>query len=164
MSASPFGPLSVIGGLLCPLIVFAFIVFVIVMIVRAIGRAGASSRGGGQAPPLSVTTQMGDDGFWIGPCPCDPAALIHFYYWSDGVRHSGQVPYQPGNDGRQFVYTGRRPDQVSIVRIVEQADDTTPDIMPPLVAGAAAMWDSSPSIQPDTSSPPPASSSFPSAY
>jgi len=91
-------------------------------------------------------------------------AVIYYHYSSGGARHSGQIPYQPGKDGRQFVYTGRKPDQVSIARIVEQADDTTSDIIPPIVAGTTGMWAPSLSDEPEPPSAPPAASSFPSAY
>jgi hypothetical protein len=90
--------------------------------------------------------------------------MIHYHFWSAGVKHSGQVPFQPGNDGRQFVYTGARPEQVTIARIVEPADDIQPDIAPPIFGAAAAIFGSSSDDQPDTSSAPPPPPQFPSAY
>ena len=164
MNQLPFGPLSAVGGLLCPLIMLAFIGFIVFSIVKAIGRGGSGTAGGARGSALNVTTQLGEDGFWIGPCPCGLSALIYYEYWSNGVRYSGQIPYQPGSDGRQFAYTGRKPDQVSIVRMVEQTDDTSPDIVPPIVAGTSGIWASSPSEAPDTSSSQPPASQFPSAY
>jgi hypothetical protein len=80
------------------------------------------------------------------------------------VKHSGQVPFQPGNDGRQFVYTGVRPEQVSIVRIVEPSDDIQPDITPPILGAAAVIFGSSSDDQLDTSSAPASPPQFPSAY
>jgi len=164
MNQMPFGPLSAMTGLLCPLFVLAFIGFIIFLIVRAVGRAASGTGGGAQGSTVNVPTQLGADGFWVGPCPCGPMAVIYYHYWSGGARHSGQIPYQPGPDGRQFIYTGRKPDQVSIARIIEQADDTTPDILPPIIAGTSGVWGLPPSDEPEPPSAPPSSSSFPSAY
>ncbi len=151
-------------GLLCPLFGFALVVVIIVIIVRAIARAGSGAAGGIQPSLPNVVTQLGDDGFWIASCLADPASMLHYHFWSGGVKHSGQVPFQPGTDGRQFVYTGARPEQVTIVRVVEPADDIQPDIAPPLLGAAAALWSASSDDQPDTSSAPPSPPQFPSAY
>ena len=159
-----FGPMSAFAGLLCPLFVIAMIAIIIFSIIRAAGRAGSAGSGAGQAPLPNVTTQLGEDGFWIGPCPCDPGALIYYDYWTSGARDSGRVPYQPDKDGRQFVYTGRKPERVSIRRIVQQVDDTTTDIVPPIASAATSIWASAPSDEPDQPSSPPPSTSFPSAY
>ena len=164
MNGHPFNPMYALPGLLCPLFGFALVVVIIVIIVRAIARAGSGAAGGIQPSLPNVVTQLGDDGFWIASCPADPASMIHYHFWSGGVKHSGQVPFQPGNDGRQFVYTGARPEQVTIVRIVEPADDIQPDIAPPLLGAAAALWSASSDDQPDTSSAPPSPPQFPSAY
>src|SRR5262249_28567567 len=122
-----------------------------------LARRSRSVGSGGTGPPLvNVATQMDQDGFWMVSCPADPGSIIYYHYWSGGARYSGQVPFKPGPDGRQFVYTGRRPDQVSVARIVEvDDDDLTGSLIPPIVA-AGSTWDPS-----DTPSPPP---SFPSAY
>jgi hypothetical protein len=88
--------------------------------------------------------------------------MIYYHYWAAGTRYSGQVPFKPEADGRQFVYTGRRPDQVSVVRIVEVDDDdglSGSTIIPPMIAGGP-VWDL-PDSSSGPSSPP---SSFPSAY
>ena len=151
-------------GLLCPLFGFALVVVIIVIIVRAIARAGSDAAGGVQASLPNVITQLGADGFWIVSCPAEPASMIHYHFWSGGVKHSGQVPFQPGTDGRQFVYTGARPEQVTIVRIIEPVDDIQLDIAPPIFGAAAAIFGSSSDDQPDTSSAPPPPPQFPSAY
>jgi hypothetical protein len=95
-------------------------------------------------------------------CPADPGSIVYYHYWSGGARYSGQVPFKPDADGRQFVYTGRRPDQVAVARIVEvDDDDLTASMIPPVIAAGSA-WE-----PPDISSaptPPPAPPSFPSAY
>ena len=139
------------------MLVFAIVAIIIILIVRTAMRA---SQGGGisvSAP--SVVTQLGDDGFWITSCPAEPSSIIHYAYWSGGVHHTGHIPFQPDNNGRQFVYTGARPEQVSITRIVEDSDDIVPGVIPPIIGSTSAFWDSS-------SSPPspPSSSGFPSAY
>jgi sugar/nucleoside kinase (ribokinase family) len=164
MNGHPFNPMYALPGLLCPLFGFALVVVIIVIIVRAIARAGSGAAGGIQPSLPNVVTQLGDDGFWIVSCPADPASMIHYHFWAGGVKHSGQVPFQPGTDGRQFVYTGARPEQVMIVRIIEPADDIQPDIVPPIFGAAAAIFGSSSDDRPDTPSAPPPSSQFPSAY
>ncbi len=144
--------------LLCPLIAIGVFIMIVIMFIRAM-RSGRVVTIGNQArASLNVSTQLANDGFWMQCGVIDPTAIIHFHYWANGVQHSGQVPNQPGADGRQFVYTGLAPEQVVIVRIVQSVDD---DIIPPVVMGPvidipAATWD------PPASSP--SSSSFPTAY
>src|SRR5436190_947008 len=66
-------------------------------------------------PPANLMTSMADDGFWISSDQVSPATMIQYYYWVQGVQRIGQVPFQPGPDGRQFIYTGERPDSVSVL-------------------------------------------------
>jgi hypothetical protein len=164
MNGLPFNPMSSIVGLLCPILGFAIVVFIIVTIVRTVARAGACAGGGIQPSLPNVVTQLGQDGFWIVSCPAEPGSIVHYHFWTGGVKHSGQVPFQPGADGRQFVYTGARPEQVSIVRILQVSEDVQPDIIPPILGAAATIWASSSDDQPDTPSAPPSPPSFPSAY
>src|SRR5215475_9145541 len=98
--------------MLFPLFFFVFFVFVIIMIIRAVVKNASGSRGSA-LPPLNIPTQLGQDGFWMISCPADPGSIIYYHYWSGGARYSGQVPFNPEADGRQFVYTGRQPEQVS---------------------------------------------------
>src|SRR6478735_735460 len=119
-----------LAAMLFPFFFFAFFVFVIIMIIRAVAKSASGSGGSGR-PPLNVPTQLGQDGFWMVSCPADPGSIIYYHYWSGGARYSGQVPFKPEADGRQFVYTGRRPDQVSIARIVTVNDDP---LIPPVMA------------------------------
>jgi hypothetical protein len=148
-------------GLLCPLFFVAFVVLAIVAIIRLASKSGSSGSGGFGRPPVDVPTQLEQDGFWMISCPADPGSIIYYHYWTGGTRYSGQVPFKPEADGRQFVYTGRRPDQVSITRIVTVDDDS---LIPPVMA-AGSMWDP-PDIPSVSSTPPsaPSPSSFPSAY
>jgi hypothetical protein len=151
-------------GMLCPLFILAIVVAIIVTVVRAAARAGAGGGGGIQASLPNVVTQLGQDGFWIVSCPAEPGSMVHYHFWTGGVKRSGQAPYQPGADGRQFVYTGARPEQVSIARIVQLSEDMQPDIIPPILGAAATIWASSSDDQPDTPSAPPSPPSFPPAY
>ena len=164
MNQLPFSLSNSPLGFLCPLIGFIIVVAIIVFIVRALARTGSGAADKVQSPLPDVITQLGEDGFWIVSCPAELGSMIHYHFWAAGEKHAGRVPFQPGNDGRQFVYTGARPDQVSIVRIVEPSDDLMPDIVPPIVGAAATLWGSSSDNQPDTFSAPPSSSGFPSAY
>jgi hypothetical protein len=83
--------------------------------------------------------------------------------------------FQPGSDGRQFIYTGIRPDQVAIVRVENSSgavvsnvppmiQDDGPDIVTPILGAVAAeaAFDaiSSAAQPPEPPSPP----QFPSAY
>ena len=164
MNEIHFSPMNSPLGLLCPLIGLALVVLIIVTIVRAVGRAASGGGGGIQPAPPNVVTQLGTDGFWIVSCPAEPGSLIHYHFWTGGVKHSGRVPYQPGADGRQFIYTGARPEQASVVSIMVPSDDIQPDPIPPILGAAAMMWGSSSNNQPDTSSAPSSPPSFPSAY
>jgi len=147
---------------LFPLFVLAFIVIVVVAIIRAVVRAGNTGAGLG-APAMAVGAQLGPDGFWISSCPFSPGSIIHYHYWSNGLRRAGNVPFQPGADGRQFVYTGERPEQVAIVRVDELNDDGGVIVVPPIIDTGGSFWGSSMSSN-DSGGSAPSSSSFPSAY
>jgi len=158
-----------ITALLCPLFALAFIVLVIVMIVRTLGRAVSNVSGGG-ARPLNVITQLGADGFWLSSF--EPGSTIYYEYWSAGARNQGQILFQPGSDGRQFIYTGIRPDRVAVVRVESPSGDIVsstppiiqddgPDIVGPMLGAAAA------EVAMDAmahATPPPPPPQFPSAY
>jgi hypothetical protein len=146
------------------LLVIGFFIAIILLIVRLATRAGS----GPARPPVfsrpNVLIEPADDGFWIVSCPANPDALLHYHYWFNGVRYTGQVPYQPGRDGRQFVYTGNRPEQTAVVRILDASDDDSSSLLPPIIAAESAFMNSSAAEPPDSPSPPSSSSSFPSAY
>ena len=153
------------AGLLCPLLFVGFFVLAIIVVIRLV-RSGTRATGGpgvSAPPPVNVPTLLDQDGFWMVSCPADPGAIIYYHYWSAGVRYLGQVPFKPEADGRQFVYTGRRPDQVAVVRVVEADDDggvPGAALIPPTIP-IDPIWDA-----PDSPSAPASSSSssFPSAY
>lgn len=142
-----------------PLLVFVLVIIIFVMILRAVAQAASS--GGTTRPQPQVTTQSVEDGFWILSCPAAAEDIIYYHYWAKGARHSGQISYQPDAQGRQFVYTGEQPEQVSIVRIGAVIEDTSPSILPPVIGTMGGMWDSD-NTPSQPSSPP--SSGFPSAY
>jgi hypothetical protein len=152
---------------LVPLFILGVFVLIIVAIVRALTRAGNSSAGSA-APSIDVATQLGGDGFWIVSCPFDPGSILHYRYWSNGLERAGKAPFQPDADGRQFVYTGERPERVLIVQVDEPSDGgilVAPPIIlaPTIVDTGGAFWDSS-SDSGGGGVSSPASSSFPSAY
>ena len=164
MNGPSFNLVPSLIGLLCPLIVIAIVVTLIVLIFRAVVRAGSRAGGGIRPAPPNGVTELGVDGFWIVSCPAELGSMIHYHFWAGGVKRSGRVPFQPGTDGRQFVYTGARPEQVAVISIAGPADDIQPDIMPPVIGAAAAIFGSSSDDRPFTSSAPSAPPSFPSAY
>jgi hypothetical protein len=147
------------AGLLCPLFFIGFFVVVIATIIRALAKSAPGSGGAGRTS-LNVPTQLEQDGFWMLSCPADPGSIIYYHYWSGGERYSGRAPFKPEADGRQFVYTGRRPEQVSVTRIV-----TVDDSLSTPVIAADSMWDPpDPPSVPSAPSPSEPPSSFPSAY
>jgi hypothetical protein len=140
-------------ALLCPFLGFLIVPIVIILVVRRIWRsAPRTPRTFGRTPP-----QLAPDGFWLDSF--EPSSIVHYHYWTAGVRYSGQITYQLGAGGRQFVYTGARPDRVDIIRVIGPSDDYAPD---PLTYGAAAgvTADFVVNSIPD----PPAPPQFPTAY
>jgi hypothetical protein len=151
---------------LVPLFAVAVIVLVIIVLIRALAGAGNSNVGAG-VPSLGVGTQLGDDGFWIHSCPFDPGSTLHYRYWSNGLQRAGRVPFQPGADGRQFVYTGERPERALIVQVDALSDAAglvSPPIIltPPIIDAEGPFWGSSSDSGGSGLSP--SSSGFPSAY
>jgi len=160
-------------ALLFPFMVLAVIVIVIILIIRSAARRRANVTPGIPRLPVNGATQLGPDGFWLSSL--EPESLIYYRYWADDVKREGQIVFRPGNDGRQFVYTGMQPNNVEIVRVVDQSggvvtgpvyyDDDTPDIVPPIIGGIAgqAVADALANAQPEPPAPPPPPQ-FPSAY
>ena len=108
-----------------------------------------------QPPAQNLMTSMADDGFWITSDQLDPATMLQYYYWVNGVRQMGEVPFQPGPDGRQFIYTGEKPDSVSVALAAAALRANLPeDSSPPII--------STPSPRPRRSSS--SDSHFPRAY
>jgi hypothetical protein len=157
-----------LAALLFPFMVLAVIVIVIILIIRSVARSGAKVTPDIPRPPVNAAAQVGPDGFWLSSF--EPGSVIYYQYWAGGTKRQGQSVFQPGNDGRQFVYTGMQPNNVEVVRVVDQSggvvmgsdyyDDDTPDIVPPIIGGIAgqAIADA---LRPEPPPPPP---QFPSAY
>lgn len=126
------GPFLFLGFLVVGMAVF---VIALVLVVRVL----LAPRAVGGRPDFfrpRASTWITDDGFWVGGNGCPPASVIHYHYWSGGVRNLGSIPFQPGPDGRQFVYTGLRPDQVAIASVVPPGD--APDMPPAFLDGSQA--------------------------
>lgn len=145
-----------IVGLFIFAIAAIVIIGTIVTIVRAI--LGMGGGGGGVRTYSNVGTQLGTDGFWITSCPAQPLSVIHYMYVIDGLRRTGQIAYQPGPDGRQFIYTGSMPSQVVVTQIANPYNDD-PVILapPPIIDVSSSDWSTRHSHSHH-------SSGFPSAY
>ncbi len=141
-------------ALLCPILGFGVIFFVLVKLFRSLSQSNVN-RGWVNRPPPSVLTSTADDGFWITSDQLAPSSMIQYYYLLNGVRQMGQVPFQPGPDGRQFIYTGARPDGVSVVLPDQGHTDPGDGFSTPPISS----WSSTPR----RSSPTP-STRFPPAY
>jgi hypothetical protein len=79
-------------------------------------------------------TSLAEDGFWITGNQVNPATMLQYYYWVQGVKRMGEVPFQPGPDGRQFIYTGERPDSVSVAPAGAALNADPPDPIPPVIS------------------------------
>ncbi len=154
-----------------PFMVLIIFIFLAVTIVRAAARAASqgSSTRPRPAMPTGVLTEIAPDGFWLTAPSANPGDTVCYEFWSAGQRRSGQVVFQPGNDGRQFIYTGPRPESITISRVIGGGQRVDPDVdLGATFAGAAAagvILDSMTRDDPDPTPPrPPPISSFPSAY
>lgn len=139
------GPMDLFIGLLClacPLIVLCLIIWVIIKAVKSSKtRAGTTApppisgrsagatlaenlqrpgRTGGSSPRVRVV----DDGFWLLMDVAHGALIRYTYRPEGGMEVSGQVAYQPGPEGH-FVYTGARPENVSVTGGGTSFDDVT---------------------------------------
>jgi hypothetical protein len=165
-------PLAALAALLIPFMILGVVVVVIVLIFRSVARSGANVTPGVPRPPVNAPIQVGPDGFWLSSF--EPGSVIYYQYWMGGMKRQGQSVFRPGN-GRQFIYTGMQPNNVEIVRVVDQSgsvvtgpdyfDDDTPDMVPPIIGAAAGqvIADALANAQPEPPAPPPPRQ-FPSAY
>jgi hypothetical protein len=164
-------------ALLCPLLVLAMIAAIIVVLVRSLGRnvSRAAGGAGGTQSPLNVVTQLAQDGFWLSSF--EPGSVVYYNYWAGGAKHPGQAVFQPGQDGRQFVYTGIRPESVEILRVAGPGggispgqavyvEDDSPGIGGAIIGAVAAdaVMDALGSAQSEPPAPPPSPPQFPAAY
>ena len=116
------------GSLGCVCIGTALLVVVVVSLFRRIIRSGGGSAPGVSVPNLAMPglgaagggslsgpmrTRVVDDGFWIeGELP--RGAVVSCRYLVNGQQQQSEVTAD-GTPGGQFVYTGSRPGNVSIV-------------------------------------------------
>lgn len=103
--------------LIAAMFMFVFAVLIVIMMVTFLVRFARRSSGVSQGARFSgdEVDELGADGFWLDSCPCEPGSIIYFNYWSGGVRYNGHARWQPGLNGRQFIYTGLRPQEVVLV-------------------------------------------------
>jgi hypothetical protein len=140
-------------GFLCTVLGFGLIAVMVFKLVRSVTGSGRNRRWMDRTP-VDLMTSMGDDGFWISSDRVSPSSMIRYYYRVEGVQRMGQAPFQPGSDGRQFIYTGARPDSVSVALADPAAAGVEdPNVPPPI---------STPFLPPERTSAPP--SHFPRAY
>jgi formylglycine-generating enzyme required for sulfatase activity len=93
--------------LLCPVGLFAFMIWFVVTIVRRVFR--------GRAP--GVRTHIGDDGFWVYSPDHSRGRTISYSAVVDGVEQPGSIA-SPGSQG-EYVYTGARPSSVKVLRMAD---------------------------------------------
>ena len=148
---------------LVPLVFIAMCLALIVALI--IGWRRRNPRLVTAAPALDMEIRLAQDGFWLESCPADPGSLILFHYWSGGVRHASRVPYSPDSAGRQFIYTGRTPEQVVIARIDEFVEGMDSGIPPLIIMEDGGSVSVGGGVGgPDWPEPPPSVSQFPPAY
>ena len=131
------------SGLLCLLIPIGFVI----AIIRLATRGSANSSDAGiraiadtvrnrpthLPPPMNLHpgVRMVDNGFWIqSDWPVGTPVVLS--YLVNGVMERHSVVYQPSSQG-QFIFTGQRPDQVTI--------STTGEEPPPLPAQPPPLFD-----------------------
>jgi hypothetical protein len=154
-------------------LVLAIPIAIVILIIRSVGRSGSNVRPGAPRPQVNAAAQVGPDGFWLSSF--QPGSVIYYQFWAGGMKREGQIVFRPGNDGRQFVYTGMQPNNVEIVRVVDQSggvvtgpvyfEDDTPSMLPPIIGAVAAeaVADALANAQPESPAPP-TPPQFPSAY
>jgi hypothetical protein len=144
----------VLSGLLCLLVPVGIAFVVFRMVVR-----------GRQASPPSLTpirparaaptVRIVDDGFWIRS-DWPPGSALSLKYLIGGMPMSQHITYQPGPEGH-YVFTGQRPDSVTVTaETAEPAAETPP--LPPVLPSDT--WSDTPRATPVFHDPP----RRPSAY
>jgi formylglycine-generating enzyme len=100
-------------------VIFAVFIGVLALLGRLLRRGGGFPPVGGGGPIFGggggrVITRIGNDGFWITGENIPVGTSMVCRYEADGAEQEVQVPYEPGPEG-QFVYTGQRPSNVTVV-------------------------------------------------
>jgi formylglycine-generating enzyme len=143
-----------LGGLLCLLIPIGVIIAFIKLLAghgkREVQPTLTLPKASLPRPPVRKT----DDGFWIhGDWP--EGALLRLRYVVGGAETIADLAYRPGAEG-QFVYTGARPDSVSVV-----PDGGDPPPLPTLFDAPTSSELNRPTVRESRDPRPPV---FPSAY
>jgi formylglycine-generating enzyme required for sulfatase activity len=110
----------------------AIVAFLIRRVTGPAARTGStpfSANRGPHAGSLS-SPQPVDDGFWFTSDASSEGARFLYSYWLNRQLHQGHVIYQPGIDGQQFVFTGARPDRITLQAAPDDNQPTSPMILP----------------------------------
>ena len=116
-------------GLAGIVIVLAFVAM-IVAVVRALTKSGGISAQPGNMASTNfgpVRTRVVDDGFWIESATLPAGSVVVCRYAVSGRKEQKDVTFQGGSKG-QFVFTGSRPENVSIVVEPAGSDITGSDM------------------------------------
>jgi len=104
-------------GFLLAAVVALVVIPVIVAVIRAITKNGATGvmpgnlgSSGGSGP---LRTRIVDDGFWIESASLPAGTVLECRYSAGGKQNHSNVTFQGGAKG-QFVFTGSRPSSVSV--------------------------------------------------
>jgi sulfatase modifying factor 1 len=145
---------SIVSGLCCLMIPLA----IILVLIRLVARSQATSKNplAARHEPSLVPSPVRtvDDGFWIdGNWPAGTALRLH--YLLGGAATDQELIYRPGPDGH-FVYTGSRPDAVSVATdgAADVLQPSRPSTVPPVLTTHRDDRDTGGSVPPI----------FPSAY
>ena len=111
-------------GLAC-IGVVGVIVFLVVVLLKQVSRrqdaygprgwAVASQDTEPTRPHSHLHPEPADDGFWLSVAGLTVGSMIHYRCLVHGAMHDSTVAVEPGD--RQFVYTGGRPEQITIVDV-----------------------------------------------
>lgn len=118
----------------------------------------AESRGGILSRGTPLSSELADDGFWLLLGSTVPGSIVHYRYTVAGQTFHNTATAEAGE--RQFIYTGQRPDDVTILDASPPGDEPRlpetlqqPPSPPPFGFGSSRRNDSSEPF-----------SGFPSAY
>lgn len=119
----PSSAFSLIKGLFC----FLIPIFILVKLIRGAARKQPALPPSASYLPRTVPAAMPpvrktDDGFWVqGDWPEGTALKVR--YMVAGAMMVQEILYRPGENG-QFIYTGGRPDTVSVLAGADPQDST----------------------------------------
>lgn len=137
--------------------VLALIGLFVVIIFKAVKSGGIGAQPGDMATTNygPVRARVVDDGFWIESSSLPVGSIVQCRYQAGGRSEQKDVVFQGGGQG-QFVFTGSRPENVSIV--VQPSGGSTDDSDFGRTAGMASSM-----FPPPIPNPPPIPSRRPSA-